>query len=121
MAEQKELPEDLKGLPADPFTLFKEWHAKAVEDKKETANAMAVTTVNAQGRPSSRMVVFAGQQHGGFVWCSHDVSRKAKEIAENPNAAILFYWGPNRSIRIEGKVERLPKEASDGNFKHYPR
>ena len=56
----QELPADLKGLPADPFTLFNEWHAKAVEDKKETANAMAVSTVNAQGRPSSRFVVYAG-------------------------------------------------------------
>ena len=68
------------------------------------------------------MVLLKGQDAGGFVWYTNYESRKGQEIAENPFGALTFWWGPlEKSIRIEGKIEKVAAEESDEYFQVRPR
>ncbi len=81
------------------------------------ADAMALATVDAAGRPSLRMVLYKGASAGGLRFYTNFGSRKARDLAANPQAALLFHWQPlHRQIRVEGRVERLPDEDSDAYF-----
>ena len=111
-------------IPAsgNPMDLFKEWYDQAVQTKMFEPNAMCLATCNKQGRPSNRMVLLKGQDAAGFVWYTNYESRKGQEIAENPFGALTFWWGPlEKSIRIEGKIEKVAAEESDEYFQVRPR
>ena len=111
-------------IPAsgNPMDLFREWYNQAVEMKMFEPNAMCLATCNKQGRPSNRFVLLKGQDKDGFVWYTNYESRKGQEIAENPFGALTFWWGPlEKSIRIEGKIERVSAEESDEYFQMRPR
>jgi pyridoxamine 5'-phosphate oxidase len=83
---------------------------------------MALATATADGAPSARMVLLKGVDEAGFVFYTGYDSRKAAELAENPRAAIVFYWRPlGRQVRIEGTVERVPEEDSAAYFATRPR
>ncbi|CAN6318670.1 unnamed protein product [Urochloa humidicola] len=106
----------------DPFDQFVKWFDEAVTAGLREPNAMALTTVNKEGKPSSRMVLLKGVDKQGFVWYTNYGSQKAHDLSENPNAALLFYWNEmNRQVRVEGSVEKVPEEESEKYFHSRPR
>jgi pyridoxamine 5'-phosphate oxidase len=106
----------------DPFALFDHWFAEARTAEPHDANAMALATATPDGRPSVRMVLLKGhgsQQgpHGGFVFYSNSHSRKGRELAANPHAALLFHWKSlRRQIRIEGELAPVTAAMADAYF-----
>jgi pyridoxamine 5'-phosphate oxidase len=105
----------------DPLVQFGRWFddARLVVDDPE---AMAVASVDAHGRPSVRMVLLRGWDHRGFVFHTNYDSRKGTELAGNPEAALLFHWGPRgRQVRIEGSAGQTSADESDAYFATRPR
>ncbi|MBB5698374.1 pyridoxamine 5'-phosphate oxidase [Sphingomonas yantingensis] len=101
----------------DPFTLFDTWFAEAREQEINDSNAMALATADAEGRPSVRMVLLKGHGPDGFVFYTNRESRKASELAENRDVALLFHWKSlRRQIRIEGTVGLATDAESDAYF-----
>jgi pyridoxamine 5'-phosphate oxidase len=106
----------------DPYSLFDTWFAEANACEPNDPNAMALTTVNGDGRPSSRMVLLKGhgpdlEKNGGFIFYTNLESRKGGELSGNPNAALLFHWKSlRRQIRIEGAVTRVSDATADAYF-----
>lgn len=107
----------------DPFKQFESWFELARSHPRiEEANAMALATATKDGIPSVRMVLMKGYDHSGFQFYTNHGSRKSSEMKENPSCSIMFYWEPlKRSVRIEGKVERLSEEDSTVYFHSRPR
>lgn len=107
---------------ADPIKQFLTWWQYAIDAKTEEPNAMAVATCSKDGKPSARMVLLKEITENGFVFFTNYESRKAKEIAENPNVALLFFWKElERQVRIEGKIQKIPTAESDEYFALRPR
>ena len=103
----------------DPFTLFDEWFAEAQSSEINDPNAMAVSTVDSGGRPSSRMVLLKGHgaDIGGFVFYTNFESRKATQLSGNLNVALLFHWKSlRRQIRIEGEANPVDDTTADAYF-----
>src|SRR3569623_2793981 len=87
----------------DPLALFEAGFAEAQASEPNDANAMALATATADGRPSVRMVLLKGHGADGFVFYTNAHSRKGREIAANPQAALQYHWkSQRRQIRIEG-------------------
>lgn len=108
-------------LDADPFRQFDAWFDEAVEDRLYEPNAMALATVDRDGRPSSRVVLLKGRDPRGFVFFTNYDSRKAGELAGNPHASLLFYWDKlHRQVRIEGEIASVSAEESDAYFDSRP-
>ena len=104
-------------MTTDPFALFDSWYTEARASEINDSNAMALATVAADGRPSSRMVLLKGHGPDGFVFYTNRESRKAGEIAINPNVALLFHWKSlRRQIRIEGALAQATDAESDAYF-----
>jgi pyridoxamine 5'-phosphate oxidase len=102
---------------SDPFALFDSWFAEAQASEPNDANAMALATATADGRPSARMVLLKGHGPDGFVFYTNAHSRKGHEIAANPHAALLFHWKSlGRQIRLEGALEEVPAAMADAYF-----
>ncbi len=101
----------------DPFTLFDTWYAQARESEPNDSNAVALATADSDGRPSVRMVLLKGHGPDGFVIYSNRESRKAGDLAANPQAALLFHWKSlRRQVRIEGAVMLASDAESDAYF-----
>ena len=101
----------------DPFSLFDHWFAEARETEINDSNAMTIATADANGQPSARMVLLKGHGPDGFVFYTNQQSRKAGDIAENPQAAILFHWKSlRRQIRIEGRLSPVSDSTADSYF-----
>ena len=106
-----------RGMSDDPFTLFDSWYAEAKESEPNDPNAVALATADAEGRPSVRMVLLKGHGPDGFVIYTNRESRKAGELAANPQGALLFHWKSlRRQIRIEGPVSWATDKESDAYF-----
>ncbi len=106
---------------ADPITEFLNAVERARAHQIDTA-PVALATVDGEGRPSLRMVLLRGADHRGFVFHTNYNSRKGRELAGNPHAALCFHWmALDEQIRVEGTVERLPAEESDAYFASRPR
>lgn len=106
-----------RGMSDDPFTLFESWYAEAKQSEPNDPNAVALATADAEGRPSVRMVLLKGHGPDGFVIYTNRESRKAGELAANPQSALLFHWkSRRRQIRIEGPVSWATDEESDAYF-----
>lgn len=104
----------------EPWGLFETWLADALASPMHEPNAMVLATV-ADGRPSTRVVLLKGLD-SGLVFYTNYRSRKARELAANPNCALLFPWHPiGRQVRIEGTAERVDAEVSDRYFATRPR
>jgi pyridoxamine 5'-phosphate oxidase len=100
-----------------PFEIFRKWFAEAEEKEPELANAMAIATANKNGAPSQRMVLLKNWSENGFVFYTNLSSQKAKELAENPQVALLFHWKSlDRQIRIEGQVSPVSNAEADEYF-----
>ena len=110
-------------LPAaDPLAAFEAWFAEAREAGVRAPEAAAVATATPDGRPSARMVLVKRFDERGFVFHTHYGSRKGRELAENPRAALLFYWDAlGRQVRIEGGVARVDRDESEEYFRTRPR
>lgn len=107
---------------AEPFEIFRSWFAEAQKSEPNDPNAVAVATADAQGRPSVRMVLMKSWDEGGFVFYTNLESRKGRELAENPNVALLFHWKSlRRQVRIEGRVEPVSDAEADAYFASRPR
>jgi pyridoxamine 5'-phosphate oxidase len=101
----------------DPHALFEQWFAEAEAGEPNDANAMALATANADGRPSVRMVLLKGQDRRGFTFYTNEESAKGGQLAANPQAALLFHWKSlRRQVRIEGRVERVEAAEADAYF-----
>nr|GME03947.1 pyridoxine/pyridoxamine 5'-phosphate oxidase 1, chloroplastic-like [Ipomoea batatas] len=109
-------------VESDPFYQFQKWFDDAMAAGLKEPNAMALSTTGKDGKPSSRMVLLKGVDKDRFVWYTNYASRKARDISENPHAALLFYWdGLNRQVRIEGSVQKVSDEESVQYFHSRPR
>jgi pyridoxamine 5'-phosphate oxidase len=105
----------------DPIDVFNELFEKAKQACIEP-DAMVLSTVDADGRPSGRYVLLKAVDARGFVFYTNLTSRKAAALAANPHAALCFYWPPlEKQIRIEGSVERVSDEEADAYFATRPR
>ena len=105
----------------DPMAQFTSWFEQALKAQVNEPNAMNVATVDANGRPSSRIVLVKQFDERGFTWYTNYDSRKAQELRANPYAALLFFWSElERQVRIEGRVETTSAEESDKYFHSRP-
>ncbi len=109
-------------LPADPFKLFDDWREPAGEHEPWHGAAMVLSTVGADGFPSSRVVLLRGVAEGAFRFFTNYESRKGIELAGHPACSLVFWW-PSlvRQVRIEGRAARLPDAVSDAYFASRPR
>lgn len=111
-------------IAKEPIGQFADWFQLANEAYKMhsgEANAMTLSTATREGRPSARLVLLKGYSKEGFKFYTNYESRKGKELIENPFACLVFYWEIlNRSVRIEGRVERLSDEESTAYFHSRP-
>jgi len=105
------------GMSTDPFALFDAWYAEARASEINDSNAMALATADAAGRPAVRMVLLKGHGPDGFVFYTNQQSRKAEDIAANPQAGLLFHWKSlRRQIRVEGALARVTDAEADAYF-----
>ena len=103
------------------IALFKLWHA-VLGHSPADVNAMVLATVDKAGRPSTRAVLLKGADERGFIFFTNHDSRKGLELADNPNAALTFYWPDlERQVCIAGVVGKIPREESEAYFKSRPR
>lgn len=101
----------------DPFALFDKWFDEARAAESNDPEAMGLATVNEAGRPSLRMVLLKGHGPDGFVFYTNEESAKGRELARNPNAALLFHWKSlRRQVRLEGSVTRVSDAEADAYF-----
>jgi pyridoxamine 5'-phosphate oxidase len=108
-------------LDADPFGQFRAWFDQALAAGLPEANAMTLATATPDGRPSARTVLIKGVDARGFVFYTNYASRKGRELAANPYAALVFYWAElERQIRIEGRVEQVAPADSEAYFQSRP-
>jgi pyridoxamine 5'-phosphate oxidase len=107
---------------ADPIRQFGTWFDEAVAANLLEPNAMALATATPDGRPSVRMVLLKGFDETGFIFYANYESRKGRELAANPRAALDLFWVElERQVRIEGRVEQVSAEQSDAYFHSRPR
>lgn len=122
----RDIHEDFSGSSGffdakEPLALFEEWFNHASKSEKEP-HAFALSTVNSEGRPSSRIVYLKDIIDGGFVFYTNYDSHKGKEIAENDWVSMLFFWADlSRQIRIEGHCKKVDESVSDAYFASRPR
>ncbi|HQT46198.1 MAG TPA: pyridoxamine 5'-phosphate oxidase [Acidocella sp.] len=109
-------------MEKDPFTKFGVWLAEAEATEPNDPNAVIVSTASPSGRPASRTLLLKAWDDQGFVFFGNLGSRKASEMHENPQVALLFYWKIlHRQIRIEGAVTPVSADVADAYFATRPR
>ena len=111
-----------KNVDPNPFKMFEQWFQAASEAEPVLPEAVSLATATRKGRLSSRMVLLKDFDETGFVFYTNYESRKGIELAENPNAALVFYWRQlERQICITGTVSRVSREESEAYFRTRPR
>ena len=106
----------------DPIEQFRKWFDEALAADLHEPNAMTLATATPDGKPSARVVLLKGFDERGFVFYTNYEGRKGRELAENPRAALVFYWGElERQVRVEGRVWRVLEEESDAYYASRPR
>ena len=106
----------------DPLALFALWFEEAKRTEAADPNAMALATVDADGLPNVRMVLLKGVDQRGFVFYTNFESRKGRELAAHPKAALSFQWKSlARAVRVRGEVERVSEAEADAYFATRPR
>ena len=107
-------------LHPDPLRQFERWF-EAAGNAVAVPEAVALATATADGRPSARMVLLKAADDRGFAFYTNAESRKGRELAANPHAALLFHWQPlGRQVRVEGQVERVTDDEADAYFRTRP-
>ena len=116
----------LKGLreadaASNPFEQFQTWFDQALAAQLPEPNAMTVATATKDGKPSARVVLLKGFDERGFVFYTNYQSQKGEELADNAQAALVFWWAElERQVRIEGQVEKVSAQESDEYFHSRP-
>jgi pyridoxamine 5'-phosphate oxidase len=112
---------DEAGVDRDPVRQFAAWYDAAVAAGVPEPEAMTLSTATPDGRPSARVVLLRGFDTRGFCFFTNYESRKGRELADNPHAALTFHWAAlERQVRIEGRVERTAAAESDAYFTSRP-
>jgi pyridoxamine 5'-phosphate oxidase len=113
---------DERSVDRDPHRQFEEWFQAAVAAGVPEPNAMTLATVDARGRPAARIVLLKDHDVRGFTFYTNYESRKGRELATRPFAALVFFWVElERQIRIEGAIEPVDSAAADVYFRKRPR
>ena len=113
---------DVSTILSDPIKQFEKWFQEAVEAKVLEANAMNLSTISVDNRPTSRIVLLKGIEHEKFLFYSNYQSTKGKELDHNPACALTFFWPElERQVRIEGIAERVDDKRSEQYFQSRPR
>ncbi len=111
--------EEVADHPADQF---QQWFEEAMKADVPEPNAMTLSTVGPQGRPSARIVLLKGIEDGSFLFYTNYQSQKGQELSSHPYAALTFLWHElQRQVRIEGRAEKLSPEASTRYFQSRPK
>ena len=120
--EYKRAVLDEQDVDPDPLLQFNRWFAEAVAAQVPEPNAMTLATVDAEGRPSARIVLLKDAADGAFTFYTNYASRKGRELAARPLAALLFFWPElERQVRIEGAISLSDDAAADRYFASRPR
>jgi len=113
---------DVGDVAPDPVTEFGKWLEQALRAEILEPHAMTLATASADGVPSARIVLLRGYDPSGFTFFTDYRSRKGRELADNPRAALVFHWPDlERQIRISGTVRKVTREESDAYFHSRPR
>ena len=116
------MPMDEADMDKDPIVQFGQWFELAVSAGIDLPNAMTLATATQDGIPSARYILLKDYNKSGFIFYSTASSPKGQQLAENPRAALIFFWAPmDRQIRIEGTVEQLSAKEADEYFRIRPR
>jgi len=111
-----------QSLALDPWQQFSHWLSEAEVACPLDATSMALATVSSSGMPSARIVLMKSYNVDGLVWYTDSRSNKGQDIAQNPQASVLFYWQPlERQVRISGTVVLVPEATADAYFTSRPR
>ncbi|MFD2244836.1 pyridoxamine 5'-phosphate oxidase [Pontibacter ruber] len=106
----------------DPVHQFKVWLTEAIQSEVLEPTALTLSTVNAAGRPSARVVLLKDVSENGFTFFTNYESRKGQELAQHPYAAMTFFWPElERQVRVEGHVVQVPAQVSDDYFHSRPK
>lgn len=106
----------------DPIARFRKWFEEARRAKAPLHDAMALATADFRGRPAVRFVLLKGADERGFVFYTNALSRKARELEENPRASLVFYWDrTGKQVRIDGRVKEVAPAEADAYWKTRPR
>ena len=117
---QETLDEQL--IDRDPVAQFQRWFADAVADGLPLPEAMSLSTITPEGKPAARMVLLKKVDAQGFVFFTNYNSAKARELAANPNASLVFFWPQlERQVRVEGVVSKTSAAESREYFASRPR
>lgn len=109
-------------LESDPVAQFTKWFEQAQQVKADDVSSMTLATSSASGMPSARIVLLKHYDVDGFCWYTDYESQKGQDLAENPQAELMFYWyGLERQVRIQGVVERLDQAQAQKYFEQRPR
>lgn len=115
----KELDE--KSVKINPFDQLSLWLEEAINSNLIEPNSMILSTSGKSNKPDARVVLLKEISDGGLVFYTNYESKKSKELQENPNASLLFFWRElGRQIRILGKVRKISHEGSEEYFKTRP-
>lgn len=107
---------------SEPFALFGRWLEEASRSEPNDPNAMALATAGADGFPDVRMVLLKGFDPAGFVFFTNLESAKGRELAQRPEAALVFHWKSlRRQVRVRGLVSRVSDEEADAYYATRPR
>ena len=113
---------DESRVSSDPFKQFRQWLREAAGRRAPLPEIMTLATATRSGRPSARTLLLRIFDNSGFVFYTNYSGRKGKELAENPRAALVFYWPRlGRQIRVEGSVAKVSPRESDNYFSSRPR
>lgn len=105
---------DESDLDVNPFSQFRKWYREAESACRFHANNMTLSTVDENGAPQSRIVLLKGVDNQGFIFFTNYQSRKAKQLANNPNVSITLFWEElERQVNISGCVEKVTQQESD--------
>lgn len=117
---QASLDEGALGL--EPISFFRQWFDEADKAQVNEVNAMTLATVDEHSKPHARIVLLKAIDDRGFTFFTNYTSNKGKNIAANPNAAIVFFWPElERQVRIEGVIEQVSAAESDDYYMNRPR
>jgi pyridoxamine 5'-phosphate oxidase len=112
-------------LDANPVAQFQKWFeaaANALKQKEIDVNAATLATADINGKPSVRIILLKGLDERGFIFFTNYDSRKGRELSENPNASLVFYWQQlERQVCVAGPVKKTSREESENYFKSRPR
>ncbi|HEX8607853.1 MAG TPA: pyridoxamine 5'-phosphate oxidase [Pedobacter sp.] len=108
-------------VAADPILQFQKWFSDAVKAQLYEPNVMTLATADSDGKPSARIVLLKGFDEHGFVFYTNYESKKAHDLVENPQAALVFFWAElERQVLIEGIVSKVDREVSEAYFHSRP-